>query len=246
MYCLGQASGKPDALIRWSEDLPKGGDETLQPMEQTVLKLKNLPNKLLSLNALSISLAGIRQQPPTTSIQRLPIITIGPRDISFKAKSIQDLEALPDVGLVVSFVSPPESPQSNSRSLLVDNAPPLAPGPQHTLEDQMNRAYLNNPLATEIFEALRTGIQCHLVLPLVNCWNSNGQLYYQDEIYVPDNDEQRLRIIQGSHDSPAAGHPGRERTRAIELLTRKYFWPTMRKDIERFVGNCHTCRRTKP
>ena len=43
---------------------------------------------------------------------------------------------------------------------------------------------------------------------------------------------------------PAAGHPGRERT--FELLTGKYFWPSMRKDVERFVANCHICRRTKP
>ena len=124
-------------------------------------------------------------------------------------------------------------------SLLADNISLLVPGPRPALEDQMNQAYLNDPLATEIFEALRNGVQHHRQLSLVDCRNNNGQLYYQDQIYIPDNDELCLRIIQGSHDTPAASHPGHERT--FELLTRKYFWPTMWKDVERFVGNCHTC-----
>ena len=39
-------------------------------------------------------------------------------------------------------------------------------------------------------------------------------------------------------------HPGKAKT--YELLSRDYYWPTMRKDVQRFVRNCHTCRRTKP
>ena len=108
----------------------------------------------------------------------------------------------------------------------------------------MNQAYQNDPLAIEIFQALRTGAQRNRTLSLVDCRSVNDKLFYQDRLYVPDNEELRLRIIQGSHDTPAAGHPGRERT--FELLARKYFWPSMRKDVERFVANCHTCRRTKP
>ena len=93
-------------------------------------------------------------------------------------------------------------------SFLADNVPLLVPRPRPTLDDQMNQAYLNDPLATEIFEALRTGVQHHRVLILVDCRNNNGQLYYQDQIYVPDNNKLPLRIIQGSYDTPAAGHPG--------------------------------------
>ena len=126
--------------------------------------------------------------------------------------------------------------------LLADNLPPAGALP--TLEEQMTQAYQNDPLALEIFEALRIGAQRNRTLSLVDCRSVNNKLFYQDRLYVPDNAELRLRIIQGSHDTPVAGHPGRERT--FELLTRKYFWPSMRKDVERFVANCHTCRRTKP
>ena len=53
-----------------------------------------------------------------------------------------------------------------------------------------------------------------------------------------------LRLIRADHDAPIAGHPGRDKT--YELLSRKHFWPFMRKDVERFVANCHTCKRIKP
>ena len=126
--------------------------------------------------------------------------------------------------------------------LLADNLPP--PGALPTLEEQMTKAYHNDPQVIEIFQALRTGAQRNRTLSLVDCRSVNNKLFYQDWLYVPDNEELCLRIIQGSHDTPAAGHPGRERT--FELFTQKFFSPSMRKDIERFVANCHTCRRTNP
>ena len=60
VYRPGKAGGKPDSLTRRSEDLPKGGDERLQHMEQTVLKPKNLPKELLSIHTVALSLAGIQ------------------------------------------------------------------------------------------------------------------------------------------------------------------------------------------
>jgi hypothetical protein len=51
----------------------------------------------------------------------------------------------------------------------------------------------------------------------------------------------RLRILQNHYDPPAVGHPGRVKT--LELIDRTYYWPTLRKDVDRFVRNCHICRR---
>ena len=94
--------------------------------------------------------------------------------------------------------------------LLADNLPPAGALP--TLEEEMTQAYQNYPLVLEIFEALRIGAQRNRTLSLVDCRSVNNKLFYHDRLYVPDNEELRLRIIQGSHDTPAAGHPGRERT----------------------------------
>ena len=39
------------------------------------------------------------------------------------------------------------------------------------------------------------------------------------------------------------GHVGRDRT--LHLLTRSYYWPTLRRDVERFVERCVVCQRSK-
>ena len=61
VYHPGKAGGKPDSLIRQSEDLPQGGDERLRHMEQAILKPKILPKELLSIHMVALSLAGIQR-----------------------------------------------------------------------------------------------------------------------------------------------------------------------------------------
>ena len=46
-----------------------------------------------------------------------------------------------------------------------------------------------------------------------------------------------------THDDPHAGHFGRERT--FELVSRKYWWKGMYKDIEDYVKSCDICQRIK-
>ncbi|KAK0606365.1 hypothetical protein LWI29_036921 [Acer saccharum] len=50
----------------------------------------------------------------------------------------------------------------------------------------------------------------------------------------------RARIIQELHDE---GHVGRDRT--FQLLAGSYFWPTMRKEVGRFVERCRVCQVSK-
>ncbi len=50
-------------------------------------------------------------------------------------------------------------------------------------------------------------------------------------------------VLQLLHDAPSSGHPGRDR---ILAATRsKYYWPTMRIDIEKHVSCCLSCAQTK-
>ena len=46
------------------------------------------------------------------------------------------------------------------------------------------------------------------------------------------------------HDGITAGHPGREKT--LELLTRNYYFPGMRKFVNKYVDHGDTCARIKP
>ena len=61
VYHPGKAGGKPDSLTRRSEELSKGGDETLLHMEQAILKPKNLPKELLSIHMVALSLSRIQR-----------------------------------------------------------------------------------------------------------------------------------------------------------------------------------------
>jgi len=70
-----------------------------------------------------------------------------------------------------------------------------------------------------------------------------GLLWYDDCIIVPDNKEIRLELLQEHHDSPIAGHQGQART--LELLSRKYYWPGMKAQVNRYVDSCQVCQRSK-
>ena len=53
----------------------------------------------------------------------------------------------------------------------------------------------------------------------------------------------KLHLIQEHHDISAAEHSGRAKT--LKLLARRYFWPGMRKDVDRYCRNCHPCKRSQ-
>ncbi len=50
-------------------------------------------------------------------------------------------------------------------------------------------------------------------------------------------------VLQLLHDAPSSGHPGRDRT--LAAARSKYYWPTMRIDIERHVSCCLSCAQTR-
>ena len=61
------------------------------------------------------------------------------------------------------------------------------------------------------------------------------------DIKVPP--EKRKSIIEARHDAKSAGHPGIAKT--IELITRDFTWPGLRKDVERYIQECDICTKTK-
>src|SRR5436309_15258092 len=46
-----------------------------------------------------------------------------------------------------------------------------------------------------------------------------------------------------NHDDPYGGHFGVART--TELIRRKYYWPSVHRDIKKYVSTCDVCQRTK-
>ncbi|KAF8755939.1 hypothetical protein RHS01_04996 [Rhizoctonia solani] len=70
-----------------------------------------------------------------------------------------------------------------------------------------------------------------------------GLLFYQGRIVVPDTGTLRTDLLRIFHDSPLAGHPGRQRT--LELVSRNYYWPGIRTDTYWHVDSCETCQQIR-
>ena len=62
-------------------------------------------------------------------------------------------------------------------------------------------------------------------------------------IVVPSETDLRRRIMDYYHDTPTAGHPGRDKT--IQATKRRYWWPGMNRWIEDYVKGCAPCQQNK-
>jgi transposase InsO family protein len=72
----------------------------------------------------------------------------------------------------------------------------------------------------------------------------DGHLWLRAEpplLWVPP--AARARVLHEFHDSPDAGHPGREET--IRAIRTQYTWPTLSKDADQHLRACLICATTK-
>jgi hypothetical protein len=68
-------------------------------------------------------------------------------------------------------------------------------------------------------------------------------LWYEGRIVVPEDKGIRLHLLEQHHDTPIAGHHGQART--LELISRRYYWPGMKAQVNRYVESCEVCQRSK-
>ena len=71
--------------------------------------------------------------------------------------------------------------------------------------------------------------------------NVEGGLQFQGLPYVPEII--RFEVISCHHNDPLVGHFGIDKTR--ELVSRKYYWPSLRRDIKSYVRGCDICLASK-
>ena len=69
----------------------------------------------------------------------------------------------------------------------------------------------------------------------------DGLLLFQGRLIVPDVDQLRTALIREAHEQLSTAHPGNRKT--IRLLTNRYYWKGLAATVERFIRNCHACRR---
>lgn len=113
-----------------------------------------------------------------------------------------------------------------------------------TLDDEVAKANLEDDMCNRISQALANGSPQMDGVKMDRCTiDDRGCVLYQGRLWVPDCNELRLQVIRQTHDQQAIGHPGVRNT--LSIASRAFFWPKMRKDIDQYVRNCHSCRRAK-
>ena len=85
--------------------------------------------------------------------------------------------------------------------------------------------------------------QWGLPISISECSIDEGRrLCWRGRVWLPHSEPLRTRVIQETHDSTLAGHPGRDLTKS--LISRKFTWPGLSQDVRRFLRNCDVCGRT--
>jgi hypothetical protein len=118
------------------------------------------------------------------------------------------------------------------------------------LDDLIDDSYRESPTLTLMMAAIREGdgwpaeLKTRLRIPFAECKLIAGRIYFRDRLLIdPDDSELQLQILERTHSSGPSGHPGR--TKTIDLLNRKYFWPRMTSLVRSFTKGCLLCDKSK-
>ena len=103
-------------------------------------------------------------------------------------------------------------------------------------------------LHSDICSALSTDpiASIHLKSKKSDPWwslNSNGLLWRDNHIYVPDSEDLQLQVLHYKHNYWTAGHFGQNKT--INLVWHEYTWPRLCDFVKDFCKSCTSCYRAK-
>lgn len=101
--------------------------------------------------------------------------------------------------------------------------------------DLLPRYYVSDPFFSKVLQDLNDEKRRDYLL-------INGYLFKGNQLCLPEG-SLRLFVIKELHAGGLGGHFGRGKTEALVKL--RYFWPTLKRDVARFVQNCLVCQKAK-
>lgn len=243
-YNPGKANALADCLTRRSQDTssppPKAG------RFETVLKPDKLDERLRqSLSSLHLNQISVD-----------PLVNHMDRDLhcafaalSSNVTSIQELS--PTTLHVYATFTPHQS--SDDIRMLINGDEVAESSPSTSLLPSLQdfqTAYESDPILSEAVmccnrrsRSLPPHVFKTLKVSITDLDTHDGLLFHHNRLMVPDVDSLRLNILDYYHQSRFFGHPG-ERL-LFDLITRCFYWPSLRKDVATYVKACHTCKRCK-
>ena len=70
-----------------------------------------------------------------------------------------------------------------------------------------------------------------------------GLLYWKHRLVMPAESPLIQQILTEYHSSPIGGHVGI--TRTTICISAQFYWPNMRKDVQKFIAECVICQQAK-
>jgi hypothetical protein len=68
-------------------------------------------------------------------------------------------------------------------------------------------------------------------------------LFFKKKLWVFDSDQLKLDIIKEIHDQSISKHSNVRRI--CKYLYKWYYWSQAKQSVERYIRNCHICKRFK-
>jgi hypothetical protein len=123
------------------------------------------------------------------------------------------------------------------------------PGGEHSSEPDLSLSKYE-VLCEELFERIRKAL---VVDESSNTPEKREQMHLHEHhdllwkgnlLYIPADVELRQDLLYWHHDVPWCGHLGIEKT--IGLIRRTFYWPSIVRDVNKYIQSCFTCQADKP
>jgi hypothetical protein len=202
-YRPGKLAGKPDILSKESGDSPWEGEMKPRQNKERVL----LPAEVFQNNAA----AAFR-----------PDRTLASEESQAETLHVSE-------GFQADIANASQSGETGV--LQADAAETLELQIDHELLQQIKDKTKHDAIMQETIAKLRNGEKSDNMIALGLCEIRDDLLTYVGLIWIPDDDDLRLKILHDYHNSQAAGHPGRAKT--LELVSRSFYWSHQRKYVNR-------------
>ncbi|WVZ81516.1 hypothetical protein U9M48_028883 [Paspalum notatum var. saurae] len=110
-------------------------------------------------------------------------------------------------------------------------------GIEPTLRDLIIEAQKHDPGMAHIREGIAEAKRDCFTL------DNQGVLWFKNRLVVPKDMELRKKILEEAHKSVLAMHPGSNKM--YQDLKQRFWWTRMKREIAKYVSECHVCRRVK-
>ncbi|WVZ76186.1 hypothetical protein U9M48_024178 [Paspalum notatum var. saurae] len=106
-----------------------------------------------------------------------------------------------------------------------------------TLRDLIVEAQKHDPGMAHIREGIAEAKRDCFTL------DNQGVLWFKNRLVVPKDMELRKKILEEAHKSVLAMHPGSNKM--YQDLKQRFWWTRMKREIAKYVSECHVCKRVK-